>query len=80
MDRRGGNGNGVSPSNGMTTPDPAAADVKRAAMRAARRRVFIGAHCKFGATSLVQFADWSDFDVVITGRELRDAGPALVRA
>jgi DeoR/GlpR family transcriptional regulator of sugar metabolism len=79
--------NGVSPSAGMTTPDPAVADVKRAAMAAARHHIFIGAHYKFGVTSLVQFAALGDFDVVVTGRELRDgraekftaAGASLVR-
>ncbi|MDR1237440.1 MAG: DeoR/GlpR transcriptional regulator, partial [Propionibacteriaceae bacterium] len=80
--------NGVSPTAGMTTPDPAVADVKRAAMAAARRCIFIGAHYKFGVVSLAQFAELSEFDVIVTGRELRDsraekftaAGATLVRA
>jgi DeoR/GlpR family transcriptional regulator of sugar metabolism len=79
--------NAVSIDRGMSTPDPAVAVIKRAAMRAAIRRVFIGAHHKFGLASFVRFADVSDFEVLITGRELsaakaqafRSAGVHLVR-
>jgi DeoR/GlpR family transcriptional regulator of sugar metabolism len=79
--------NGVSVDRGMTTPDPAVAVIKRAAMRSSVRRIFIGAHNKFGLTSFVNFATLTDFEALITGRELpssraqafRNAGSTLIR-
>lgn len=58
--------NGLSIANGATTPDPAVSAVKAAAMRASRRRVFVGAHNKFGAATFSKFADVRDFDLLIT--------------
>jgi len=79
--------NGVSDTGGMTTPDEAVAKVKRTAMGVSRRRLFMGAHHEFGVTAMVQFAKLTDFEAVVTGRELTaararrfvDAGAALVR-
>jgi DeoR/GlpR family transcriptional regulator of sugar metabolism len=79
--------NGVTIDRGMSTPDPAVAVVKRAAVKASIRRIFIGAHSKFGLDSFVRFADVTDFEVLITGRELsvtraqafRSAGTPVVR-
>lgn len=79
--------NGVSVDRGMTTPDPAVALVKSAAIKASIRRIFIGAHHKFGQSTFVRFADISDFELMITGRELSqvlarpylEAGVSLVR-
>lgn len=62
--------NGVSVERGMTTPDPAVAEVKQAAVRSAARRIFVGAHHKFGTTTFVTFAALTDFDLIITGQEL----------
>lgn len=62
--------NGVSVERGMTTPAPAVAAVKAAAVRASVRRIFIGAHHKFGAASFIRFAEVSDFELLITGQEL----------
>jgi DeoR family transcriptional regulator, fructose operon transcriptional repressor len=62
--------NGVSVERGMTTPDPAVAAVKEAAVRSATRRMFVGAHHKFGTTTFVSFAALSDFELIITGQEL----------
>lgn len=62
--------NGVTVERGMTTPDPAVAAVKSAAVQAAVRRIFIGAHHKFGTATFVKFADVSDFELLITGHEL----------
>lgn len=62
--------NGVSVERGMTTPDPAVAAVKAAAARAARRRIFIGAHHKFGTATFVRFAEVTDFELLVTGHEL----------
>jgi DeoR family fructose operon transcriptional repressor len=62
--------NGVSTDRGMTTPDPAVAAVKEAAVLSGSRRIFVGAHHKFGTTSFVTFAALTDFEVIITGQEL----------
>src|SRR5438093_960279 len=40
--------NGISRRYGLTTPDPAVANVKAQVVRASRRRVFTGVHTKFG--------------------------------
>jgi DeoR family fructose operon transcriptional repressor len=62
--------NGVSVEHGMTTPDPAVAAVKSAAVRSSARRIFAGAHHKFANRTFVTFAELSDFEVIITGQEL----------
>lgn len=58
--------NGISREHGLTTPDPAVAAVKSAVMERSRRRVFVGLHTKFGASSFCRFAEISDFEVLIT--------------
>lgn len=62
--------NGVSIERGLTTPDPAVAVVKGAAIAAAVRRIFIGAHHKFGTASFVKFAECREIEQFITGHEL----------
>ncbi len=62
--------NGVSTDRGMTTPDPAVAAIKSAAIQSSARRIFAGAHHKFGTKTFVTFAEISDFEVLITGQEL----------
>ncbi len=69
--------NGVTVEDGLTTPDPAVARVKAAAIEVSRRRIFIGAHHKFGVTSFVRFAGLDDFEAMITGTQL---GHARARA
>jgi len=79
--------NGISRTHGLTTPDPAVAAVKAAALRASRRRIFIGAHVKFSAVSFVRFAEASDFEALITDTGLslseahryQDLGPTVIR-
>jgi DeoR/GlpR family transcriptional regulator of sugar metabolism len=68
--------NGVSMDRGLTTPDPAVAMVKSAAIRSAIRRIFIGTHQKFGRATFVRFAEAGDFELMITGREL---APGMAR-
>ncbi|MEJ7648546.1 DeoR/GlpR family DNA-binding transcription regulator [Nakamurella sp. A5-74] len=58
--------NGVSRTHGLTTPDPAVAAVKRAAVAAARRRIFVGINTKFSVSSFIRFADLADFELLIT--------------
>ncbi len=62
--------NGVSIDRGMTTPDPAVAAVKSAAVRNSGRRIFCCAHHKFGRVTFVSFAELADFELILTGREL----------
>lgn len=62
--------NGVTVEHGLTTPDPAVARVKAAAIAASRRRIFAGAHNKFGVTSFAGFAALADFEAMVTGAEL----------
>lgn len=79
--------NGIDPERGLTTPHPVVATVKQAAMAAAKRRIFVGSHTKFGASSFVRFANVGDFEMLITGEELPSRhtiafahlGPKLVR-
>ena len=69
--------NGVTIEDGLTTPDPAVAGVKAAAIQVCRRRIFMGAHHKFGVTSFVRFAGLDDFEAMVTGTQL---GSARARA
>ncbi|GAB2986199.1 MAG TPA: DeoR/GlpR family DNA-binding transcription regulator [Actinotalea caeni] len=79
--------NGVSQERGLTTPDPVVAAVKRAAVAASRRRVFVGVHTKFGVRSFAHFADVDDFELFITDTGLSAAeahrlaalGPRVLR-
>lgn len=79
--------NGVSHERGLTTPDPVVAAVKRAAVAASRRRIFVGIHTKFGVRSFAHFADVTDFELFITDTGLSAAeaqrlaalGPRVLR-
>jgi DeoR family fructose operon transcriptional repressor len=62
--------NGVSVTHGFTTPDPSVSAVKRAALAACHRSVFVGTHTKFGVSSFSRFASLSEVDLLITGRQL----------
>ena len=80
--------NGVSLEHGMTTPDPAVADVKQCAVRSSRRAVFVGDHTKFGKSSFCRFAAVQDFSAMVTDSGLRgtdarryqELGPQVIRA
>jgi DeoR family transcriptional regulator, fructose operon transcriptional repressor len=62
--------NGISREHGLTTPDPAVADVKAQVIRASRRRVFAGVHTKFGVSSFCRFAEVADFETIVTDTAL----------
>jgi DeoR/GlpR family transcriptional regulator of sugar metabolism len=62
--------NGISREYGLTTPDPAVADVKQQVVRVSRRRVFSGVHTKFGASTFCRFAEVADFETIITDTTL----------
>ncbi|MDQ0988592.1 DeoR/GlpR family DNA-binding transcription regulator [Streptomyces sp. V2I9] len=79
--------NGISREYGLTTPDPAVAEVKAQALRSSRRRVFVGIHSKFGAVSFCRFAGVADFEAIVTDAGLPSAeaqrysllGPQVIR-
>jgi DeoR family fructose operon transcriptional repressor len=58
--------NGVSFTRGLTTPDEQEAVVKTQMHRAARRRILLVDHSKFGRESLCRHAELSDIDLLIT--------------
>jgi DeoR family fructose operon transcriptional repressor len=62
--------NGITLDSGLTTPDPAVAEVKRTAVAVSRRRIFVGIHTKFGVTSFCSFARVQDFELLITEEAL----------
>lgn len=80
--------NGITPEEGLTTPDPAVAAVKHEAVLRSERRVLLAADSKFGITNFCRFADVADFETIVTGTELSEAaarryealGPQVVRA
>jgi DeoR/GlpR family transcriptional regulator of sugar metabolism len=58
--------NGISIERGLTTPDPAVAAVKSAAVAAARRSVLLADSSKFGIDSFCRFARVQDFEAIAT--------------
>ncbi|MFT7837830.1 DeoR/GlpR family DNA-binding transcription regulator [Saccharothrix sp. BKS2] len=78
--------NGLSSERGLTTPDPAEAMVKRAAIGAARRCVLLADHTKIGNDHFARFADLADIETLITdsgidsavAEELGAAGPRVL--
>jgi DeoR family transcriptional regulator, fructose operon transcriptional repressor len=62
--------NGISRERGLTTPDPAVADVKAQVVHVAHRRVFVGVHTKFGGYTCCRFAEVADLDTIITDTRL----------
>jgi DeoR family transcriptional regulator, fructose operon transcriptional repressor len=79
--------NGISLAEGLTTPDPRVAEVKAAAVRAARRRVFIGTYEKFGTSTFCRFAQVRDLEMIVTDsrfspamtRQYSAVGPQIIR-
>ena len=74
--------------SGLTTPDQSEAKVKNAMLKAARRKVVLVDHTKFGQDHFASFGNISDVDVVITDKavsenqadELQNLGPMVIRA
>lgn len=79
---------GISIRHGLTTADPTLATVKAAAIRAARRRVYVGTHTTFGVTGFVRFGKVRDLEAIVTGGEFpahrtarySQEGPRVIRA
>lgn len=79
--------NGISLTEGLTTPDPRVAEVKTAVVHAARRKIFVGTYDKFGTSSFCRFAGVGAFEAIITdnrmpasmARQYSAVGPVVVR-
>ncbi|MFW7414364.1 DeoR/GlpR family DNA-binding transcription regulator [Demequina sp. SO4-18] len=80
--------NGMSVRRGLTTPDQAEAQVKRALIASARRVVLAADSSKAGDDHLHRFADLAEVDVIVTDtglpddvvEEMRAVGPQVVRS
>lgn len=80
--------NAVHAGFGLSTPDEAEAEVKRAAVAAARHVIVVADASKLGNESLVRFCGLGDVDALVTdgdpepelARALREADVDLVRA
>jgi DeoR family fructose operon transcriptional repressor len=72
--------NGISVQRGLTTPDAAEADVKRAIITAAARRVLLADSSKIGAVALWRYGSVSDIDLLITDAGAADADIAALRS
>jgi DeoR family transcriptional regulator, fructose operon transcriptional repressor len=76
------------PPNGLTTPDPAEAAVKRAMLSIAQHTVLLADHSKIGAGCLLRYGELDQIDTLITDsglpqsqeRDLQDAGIRVIRA
>jgi DeoR family transcriptional regulator, fructose operon transcriptional repressor len=80
--------NGLSVENGLTTPDPAEAAVKRAMLTIAQYTVLLADHSKIGVASLLRYGELDQIDTLITDsgllqsqeRDLQNAGIRVIRA
>lgn len=80
--------NGITAERGLTTPDLAEAQVKRALTRAGRRTVVLADSSKFGRVEFAAVAALDEVDTIITDTDLdaetaaqiEVAGPRVVRA
>lgn len=80
--------NGLSADRGLSTHDPAEAQVKAAMLDAAREVVLLVDNTKVGAEQLIRYATLDRVDVIISdsgldderAEELEAAGPRVVRA
>lgn len=71
---------GLTASNGLSTPYREEAALKRAMIGAARRVVALVDHSKFGKEHFTRFAEWSDIDVLITNTEADQAEVQAIEA
>ncbi|MBB2903567.1 DeoR family fructose operon transcriptional repressor [Kineococcus radiotolerans] len=58
--------NGMSLERGLTTPDIAEAETKRAALSCSNRRVLLADHSKVGRVSFCRYGELGDIDHLIT--------------
>ncbi|GAB2507742.1 DeoR/GlpR family DNA-binding transcription regulator [Nocardiopsis aegyptia] len=78
--------NGISVERGLTTPDTAEAEVKRAMIASSRRALLLADHTKVGNDHFARFAGVEQLDKIITDTglaagladELESAGPTVL--
>lgn len=78
--------NGVSAERGLTTPDAAEAEVKRAMIASSRRTLLLADHTKVGNDHFARFAEVGELDTIITDTglaagladELEASGPRVL--
>ncbi len=68
--------NGLSVENGLTTPDPAEATVKRATLSIAQHTVLLADHSKVGEVSLLRYGELDQF-ALAPGEISQTARPSL---
>ncbi len=61
--------NGVSPDEGLTTPNLLVAQVKRAMVAQSRRLIVVADHTKLGVSALCKVAAMQDAEILITDEE-----------
>ena len=71
---------GLTADRGLSTADAAEAAVKRGFVAAARRRVLLADHSKYGQAFFAHVADLAEIDVVVTDTGLTDGQEAAIRA
>jgi DeoR family fructose operon transcriptional repressor len=72
--------NGISVRHGATVPDGLIATVKATAMRSARRRLLVADSSKYNSDSFASFAQLSEFERLITDRNLSDDARSSIEA
>jgi DeoR family fructose operon transcriptional repressor len=72
--------NGISSERGLTTPDPAEAEIKRLMVQSAQRTVLLADRSKVGHLSLCKHADIADIDLLITDTGLTPDELAVLEA
>lgn len=72
--------NGMSAEYGLTTPDVAEAEIKRAMIRAGGRVVLLADSTKYAQRHFVRFGDMEEVDVLITDTGLEEGAAEKFRA
>jgi DeoR family fructose operon transcriptional repressor len=72
--------NGISIEHGLTTPDVAEAEIKRAMIRSGSRVVLLADSSKVGQRHFIRFGDVEQVDVMITDARLDDRAATEFRA
>ena len=71
--------NGMSTDHGLTTPDVAEAEIKRAMLRSGTRVVLLADSSKYGQRHFVRFGDMQQVDVLITDNDLDEQAAKELR-
>lgn len=80
--------NAIGKNGKLSTPDPLQAEVKKSMLETGTQKYLLADGSKFGATSLVNFADVKDFDCIITDcsapdyaiKDIKESGTEIITA